>query len=611
MNRIYRIFGAVWFISFLIVHSAAAQTDRQPGEASLLAGTTPGQAAGPGGTAAVSSSGSHSLALRNDGTVQAWGANDFGELGDGSALLYRTVPGPVPGLEDVTAVAAGTTHNLALKSDGTVWAWGRDTYGQLGDGSGWSWEKNYNGPHSDRNFVDQIHPVPGQVQNLDSVIAVAASDALSLALRSDGTVWAWGDAQPFGLGITAVPAPLPGLDQVVDIAAGSGYMLALKNDGTVWAAGYNTLGELGVGTAVDHPAPVRVTGLDSVVSIAAGGLHNLALKRDGTVWAWGSNAWGALGDGSTVARYVPVQVSGLGSVVSIAAGSDHSLAVTSDGSAWSWGINIFGQLGDGGTAIRTVPVRIQGIGSIRAAAGGESHSLAVGPDGRVWAWGANGLGQLGDGTTTTRLTPVPVAELPAPSVDRTPPVTAAVLDPASPSGRNGWYTQDVTVTLFAKDDASGVSATVYRINGGNWGPYTGPVTVNRDGAYTFEYRSTDHAGNAEAPRQIGFLVDQTAPDLSVQPARTVFRPQSQMQFPKMTIKTSDAGSGVDSVVLTAITCSMPNDVHGGKRADKGPGPMTERPGSRNGRVCAITYTATDKAGNRTNATVAVPVQPAD
>ncbi|MDQ8734335.1 fibronectin type III domain-containing protein [Paenibacillus sp. LHD-38] len=347
----------------------------------------------------------HTLDLKQNGTVWAWGNNEYGQLGDGTTTDHHFTPVQVQGLDSVSEIAAGDSHSLALKSDGTVWAWG----------SVWGMGSKYS---------------PVQVSDLSSVVAIASGHYHNLAVKSDGTVWAWGRNIYGELGDGSrtdrnTPVQVQGLGSVVDVAAGHLHSLALKSDGTVWAWGINESGQNGVPgglTFYDGPyttnyrhTPVQVEGLSSVVAIAAGYSHSLAVKSDGTVWAWGDNSSGELGDGSTTTRYTPVQVTNLGSVTDIAAGSSHTLALKSDGTVWTWGHNYSGQLGDGSTTSSSSPVQVSELDSVYAIATNDgSHSLAVKSDGTVWAWGNNSLGQLGDGTTINRYTPVQVANPEAP-----------------------------------------------------------------------------------------------------------------------------------------------------------------------------------------------------
>ncbi len=333
----------------------------------------------------------HSLALRQDGTVWAWGYNGYGELGDGTTSGGRTVPWPVSGLWDVVAVAAGYHHNLAVKADGTVWAWGSNYFMQIGDGLGGAYRK-----------------VPVAVSGLTGVVAVAAGIGHSLALRADGTVWAWGANYDGELGdgtLTNRPTPVAvsGLSNVIAVAANGEHSMALKSDGTVWGWGNNQSGQIGDGTTTRRRTPVAVSGLTGVVAIAAGRQHSLALKADGSLWAWGQNTSGQLGDGTETHRYTPVAVTVMSDAVSVAAGEYFTVAVKADGTVWTWGENYYGQLGNGTRSRNTTAV--PGLTGAVTAGAGCHHTLVVEQGGGVWAFGHNALGQLGHGMETPRTTP--------------------------------------------------------------------------------------------------------------------------------------------------------------------------------------------------------------
>jgi len=337
----------------------------------------------------------HTVALKSDGTVWAWGYNVHGQLGDGTTA-NRHSPVQVPGLTGVSAVATGGWHTVALKNNGTVWAWGYNANGQVADGT-----------TSDRHS-------PVQVPSLSGVSAIVSEEDTILALKNDGTVWAWGrnDFGQLGDGTTSdrhSPVQVPGLSGVSAISGGGFHTLALKNDGTLWAWGYNVYGQLGDGTTTNRLSPVQVPGFTDVSSIACGSYHTLALKNDGTLWAWGYNIYGQLGDGTTIDRYFPVQISGL-SRVSFGeyVGGLHTVVLKNDGTFWAWGRNSYGQLGDGTTIDKYSPVQVPGLTGVSAVGGAYGYTLASKNDGTVWAWGYNGNGQLGDGTTTNRNIPVQV-----------------------------------------------------------------------------------------------------------------------------------------------------------------------------------------------------------
>jgi alpha-tubulin suppressor-like RCC1 family protein len=338
------------------------------------------------------------------GSVKAWGWNAYGQLGNGTTTT-SLIPVGVNGLAGVGAVAAGGAHSLAIKSDGSVVAWGWNTYGQLGNGT----------------TANSATPVV--VTGLTSgVVAVAAGENHSLALKSNGSVVAWGFNGYGQLGNGTItnsltPVAVSGLTSgVAAVTGGQRHSLAVKTNGSVVAWGDNAYGQLGNGLTGSYSAtPLAVSGLSSgVTAAAAGSGHSLALKTNGSVVAWGRNDSGQLGDGTTTGSAIPVAVSGLSSAVTaVAAGGAHSLALKSTGSAVAWGGNASGQLGNGTTTNSSVPTAITGLSSgvTAVAASIQAYSLAIKTGGSVVAWGINDSGQLGDGTTPNRSTPVGVSDL--------------------------------------------------------------------------------------------------------------------------------------------------------------------------------------------------------
>uniref|UniRef100_UPI0025EFB3D3 RCC1 domain-containing protein n=1 Tax=uncultured Thiodictyon sp. TaxID=1846217 RepID=UPI0025EFB3D3 len=227
---------------------------------------------------------------------------------------------------------------------------------------------------------------------------------------------------------------------VAAAAAGAYHSLALKTDGSLWAWGYNVYSQVGDGTTANVLLPVQV--LTGVVAVAAGENFSLALKGDGTLWAWGRNMNGQLGDGTLINRPLPVQV--LSGVAAMAAGFSHSLAIKTDGSLWAWGYNRYAQVGDGTMpGDRLIPVQV--LTGVVAVAGGANHSLVRKADGSLWAWGRNGSGQLGDGTASDSLIPVQGIGFGATILPPDFAVTNIALTPANP-GANATLTATVTVT---------------------------------------------------------------------------------------------------------------------------------------------------------------------
>jgi alpha-tubulin suppressor-like RCC1 family protein len=349
------------------------------------------------GVISLASGGDHSLALKNNGTVWAWGDNSFGQLGNGSTDNSLT-PIKVNSLTNIISIAGGLLQSFALQGDGTIWSWGNNDLGQLGNGT----------------TVDSHVPV--QVVGLSEAKGIAGGFYHTLAVKGDGTVWAWGDNETGQLGngtfiSSSIPVQVVGLNNAVAVAAGGDHSLALKSDGTVWAWGDNSFGQLGDGTTTTSNVPVQVgSGLTNFIAIACGQDHSLALRSDGTAYGWGDNEDGQLGNGTNTNSSVPTQVR-LSNVKAIAAGANQSLAVNGDGEVFAWGDNSFGQLGIGSTVSSNVPLRSGNLNDVIAVAGGRGHSLALKSNGTAWGWGNNFSGQVGDGNTTNALLPMQTSNL--------------------------------------------------------------------------------------------------------------------------------------------------------------------------------------------------------
>jgi alpha-tubulin suppressor-like RCC1 family protein len=365
---------------------------RRLARAALLLGLTAGLGAGSG-TALAKTVPTQSGAV-------AWGADNAGQLGVGAGAARAAYGGVADLGSGVAQVSAGYEHGLALKTDGTVWAWGANDYGELGTGA------------------NAMQSLPVQVPGLAGVTQVAAGSGVSLALRSDGTVWQWGGGVPQARGtayiVQPIPMQVPGLVGVTAIAAGWGFDLALRSDGTVWAWGCNTFGQLGVGQGFTYSAavPVRDTGLRNVIAITAGLGCAAAIERRSpyttltSLLAWGMEATPGTDQLS------PVQVDGIGApeVASVSAGDGFFVALGSDGSVWAWGQNRDDDLGVADVTGQPVEVRGPGSGITQVSAG-LNHALALRSDGTVLAWGDDTSGQLGDGTTSLDSTPVQVTGL--------------------------------------------------------------------------------------------------------------------------------------------------------------------------------------------------------
>lgn len=356
-------------------------------------------------TPRVAAGAAHVIALKSNGSVWSWGNNMMGQLGVGSTtdeLSPRAVSATFGTLSSATAVAAGETHSMALKSNTTMVAWGNYTSGQLGNST-----------------ITAIQATPVSVVDssetaISNATAISAGSDHSVAIVG-GTVYTWGDNFYGQLGSStnvgthtanSIPTAvaITGSPTITAVAAGSDFTLALDSSGNVWAWGHNNYGQLGNSSTTNSSTPVQVTSLSNVTAIAAGWGHALAVKNDGTVWAWGWNFSGQLGNstnfGIDTANSVAVQVAGLSGVKAVAAGRAHSMALTSSGTVYAWGGGAAGQLGLGsGVDQTTTPQQVTATSftGVSAISAGEFFSVAIDGSGNVWTWGENGSGQLGNG----------------------------------------------------------------------------------------------------------------------------------------------------------------------------------------------------------------------
>lgn len=343
-----------------------------------------GSADGAGGSAHGSGGSAHGSGGSGTGGADAGG----GGAGEGTEV----------GIE--AQISASSAHTCALKADGSLWCWGYNEFGQVGDGT------------FNNNTIPMMVSALG-----NSVSEVSVGFQHTFARTMDGSLWQWGllgsarsSAAPLPVHFSISGAPIAAL------AASGGATCARKTDGSLWCWGGNQLGQLGNGTTSDTAVvePVQVSALGtSVAEVSTGNYHTCARKTDGSLWCWGLNSWAQLGDGTTVDRSTPVQISALGtSVVEVAVGTAHTCARKSDGSVWCWGDNRYGQLGDGTTVDQAIPVHVSSLGTaVAEVSAGQEYTCARKTDGSLWCWGLNSSGQIGDGTTNDTSTPVFVLSL--------------------------------------------------------------------------------------------------------------------------------------------------------------------------------------------------------
>ncbi len=340
----------------------------------------------------------HACALRDDGTVQCWGDNIWGQLGDGT-YTTRTTPVTVSSLNSVLSIAVGRQHSCAIVGgQGTVQCWGRNDGGQLGNGS-----------------ASQSINRPVAVTGLANVVALTAGDSHTCAVRVDGTVWCWGDNLEGQLGngslnsFSLVPAQVSGLIGAVTVEAGAIHTCAVLADSTVQCWGANGLGELGNNSFLPSNVPVSTGHLSQnpgvgAVDLAAGGYFTCARLSDASVSCWGDNGSGQFGNGTSGLNNfsaVPVASSVSPAVVALSTGAKHSCAILADGGVSCWGADTGGQLGDGGTGSVSLPgPPVPGVSNAVEITGGLKFSCALTVGGTVRCWGDNAFGQHGDGTNS-------------------------------------------------------------------------------------------------------------------------------------------------------------------------------------------------------------------
>ena len=295
----------------------------------------------------VTCCGYHLAAIKTDGTLWNWGSNANGQLGDNTVTPSSSPIQTVSGGTNWKSVAGSNNYNAAIKTDGTLWTWGVNADGQLGDNS--------------------VTPSSSPIQTV-----------------SGGTNWK-------------------------SVTCGIAHNVTIKTDGTLWTWGRNSFGQLGDNTATSRSSPIQtVSGGTIWKSISAGALHTAAIKTNGTLWTWGYNNFGQLGDNTVTSRSSPIQtVSGGTNWKLVSCYYQQTSAIKTDGTLWTWGRNNFGQLGDNTVTSRSSPIQtVSGGTNWKLVAGGIYHTAAIKTDGTLWTWGNNSSGQLGDNTNTARSSPI-------------------------------------------------------------------------------------------------------------------------------------------------------------------------------------------------------------
>ena len=338
-------------------------------------------------------------------TLWGWGRNGYGQLGDNTVIQRNTPVTTLPGGTNWKQISCRFRHTTAIKTDGTLWTWGENYYGQLGTGQGYV-------PSSFRSTPVQTFFATTNWKQ------VSCGQRYTAAIKTDGTLWTWGRNNSGQLGnntTTSRSTPVTtfvGGNNWKQVSAGYTSPMAIKTDGTLWTWGRNLFAQIGDNTTTNRLTPVTTfAGGTNWKQVSAGYSHMSAIKTDGTLWTWGRNYAGSLGDNTTTQRNTPITTfAGGTNWKQVICGQFQTVAIKTDGTLWTWGYNSSGQLGvnDAGTTFsRTTPVTtFAGGTNWKQVAGGDSYTAAIKTDGTLWTWGINTSGPLGDNTTTTRCTPV-------------------------------------------------------------------------------------------------------------------------------------------------------------------------------------------------------------
>jgi alpha-tubulin suppressor-like RCC1 family protein len=316
------------------------------------------------------SAGDHTFAIKTDGTLWGWGGNDRGNLGINAVANKNTPVTTFAGGTDWKSVSCGRKHTTAIKTDGSLWTWGVNGQGELGI----------------NDNINRSTPVTTFIGG-NNWKQVSANGYRTAAIKTDGSLWTWGDGRQGMLGNNATTnrsTPVTtfiGGNTWKSVAGGTLHTAAIKTDGSLWVWGYNNVGQLGINNT-DQRREIPVTtfsGGTTWKSVVCVGYHTVAIKTDGSLWVWGYNNVGQLGINNTTNRLTPVTTfAGGNNWKQVSANGHHTAAIKTDGSLWTWGLNNTGQLGNFADTTRSTPVTtFAGGNNWKQVDAGTSHTAAI------------------------------------------------------------------------------------------------------------------------------------------------------------------------------------------------------------------------------------------
>jgi len=396
----------------------------------------------------------YTMAIRAGGSLWGWGDNDVGQLGDSSRSTSLLPIFVMDNVADVF-VSAGSTY--AIRNDGSLWAWGRNGGGQLGDGSA-------------ANRFSPVHI-------MDNVVAFSAQQiGFAMAITDDNVLWGWGTNSSNQLGDgtrNQRRSPIQILDEVAAISTASNRVMAIRTDGSLWGWGENRYGQLGDGDIITsiggQPTPVHI--MDDVIAVSVSESHTMAILADGTLWGWGQNNMGQLGDRTTDDRLRPIHI--MDDVTSVYTIANTTAVIRTDNSLWTWGCNANGHLAEGNRGGHR-PRPEQVMDNMLALNLDTYMNMAIGTDGSLWTWGENAHGQLGNGTGTTNFNPtqlqinvrlpeittIPLAEAAGPQPQEEPEEAEQPEEPEQP---------DTTILPdYPGDSDQHITRTIIQNNHSQW-----------------------------------------------------------------------------------------------------------------------------------------------